>query len=120
MQAAQGRDGDDDVRAPEGEDGAACYAKGWLVRPIKKDTRRLLWHDGSMEGTSGMVVQRDDGVGFAMLFNTRQQVDNTDPGRRALEVPLHKVLNVVFAEKNDGERSKCGGRGSGRAFFDPG
>jgi hypothetical protein len=51
-----------------------------------------------MEGTSGMVVQRDDGVGFAVLFNTRQQVDNTDPAG-AIEVPLHKALNLVFAEK---------------------
>jgi N-acyl-D-amino-acid deacylase len=82
---------------PEDEEAAAYYAKGWLVRPITKDTRSI-WHDGSMEGTSGMVVQRADGVGFCVLFNTRQQVDNTDPAG-ALELHLHKVLDVIFAPK---------------------
>ena len=67
------------------------------MRPITKDASSF-WHDGSMEGTSGLVVQRADGVAFGVLFNTRQQVDNTDPAA-ALELHLHKVLDVVFAPK---------------------
>lgn len=81
---------------PEGEEKESYYAKGFLVLPRKE--KRNYWHDGVMEGTSALVVRREDGVAFAVLFNTRQEVDKTDPVN-ALEPHLHKVLTAVFAQK---------------------
>jgi len=83
---------------PKGEEKAVSYyAKGWLVKP-EANNKRNYWHDGSMEGTSAMVVRRADGVAFGLLFNTRQQADNTDPVN-ALDQHLHRALTVIFAKK---------------------
>lgn len=81
---------------PEGEKAPAYYAKGWLVKP--EGDGRNYWHDGSMEGTSAMLIRRADGVTFSLLFNTRQQVDNTDPAG-ALDRHLHQALALIFAKK---------------------
>jgi hypothetical protein len=51
-----------------------------------------------MEGTSALTVRRADGIAFALLFNTRQEVDKTDPVN-ALEPHLHKALAAIFAQK---------------------
>ena len=45
------------------------YGLGWLVRPTGGDAN--WWHDGSLPGTSTLLVRNYDGVAWAALFNRR-------------------------------------------------
>lgn len=47
----------------------AYYGCGWGVRPTSNG--RITWHTGSLPGTHTMVLRRDDGVNWAVLFNQR-------------------------------------------------
>jgi CubicO group peptidase (beta-lactamase class C family) len=43
------------------------YAAGWLVRPAQGNW----WHDGSLPGTSALIVRTGSGLAWAVLFNAR-------------------------------------------------
>jgi N-acyl-D-amino-acid deacylase len=90
------------ARPADEEKSATYYAKGWLVRPVNLDDKEKLmyWHDASLEGMSGMVTRRPDGITCAVLFNTREKVANTEPAA-AIEVPLHAAINTAFGVKKD-------------------
>lgn len=45
------------------------YGMGWLVRPTGGDAN--WWHDGSLPGTTALVVRAHDGTAWAALFNRR-------------------------------------------------
>ena len=45
------------------------YGLGWLVRPSQGDAN--WWHDGSLPGTTTLVVRNYGGVSWAALFNRR-------------------------------------------------
>jgi N-acyl-D-amino-acid deacylase len=49
---------------------AAFYACGWMVRPVGKGANT--WHNGSLPGTSTLLVRRHDGFVWAVLFNSRE------------------------------------------------
>ena len=82
---------------PEGEKGPVYYAKGWIVRPFAKG-KMSVWHEGTIEGSSCMLVRRADGVTFAAMFNTRQKVGKTE-AIGVIELPIHEAANAVFYEK---------------------
>lgn len=69
------------------------YGCGWSVRPV--DEKRLnCWHSGLITGTSTLMVRRQDGLTWAVLFNT----DATTAGERpsSLIDPLvHRAVNAV-------------------------
>ena len=44
------------------------YGSGLWVRPT--ETGQRFWHGGSMAGTSSLAVSNDDGIVWAVLFNT--------------------------------------------------
>ena len=46
------------------------YAAGWLVRPAQGNW----WHDGSLPGTSALIVRTGTGLAWAVLFNARSMV----------------------------------------------
>lgn len=46
------------------------YGMGWSVRSTGKNTRNW-WHNGSLDGTSTLVVRTSQGRCWAALFNTR-------------------------------------------------
>ena len=49
-------------------DGSAFhYAAGWLVRPQQGNW----WHNGSLPGTSALIVRAGNGLAWAVLFNGR-------------------------------------------------
>jgi CubicO group peptidase (beta-lactamase class C family) len=48
----------------------AYYACGWNVRAVARG-RRNTWHDGSLDGTSTLLVRRHDRTNWAVLFNSR-------------------------------------------------
>ncbi len=45
------------------------YGMGWLVRPVGDDAN--WWHDGSLAGTSSILVRTHHGMAWAVLFNSR-------------------------------------------------
>lgn len=52
-------------------DGSAYYyGAGWLVRPAQGNW----WHDGSLPGTSALIVRTGTGLAWAVLFNARSMV----------------------------------------------
>ena len=49
---------------------AYYYAMGWLVRPVSGGEANW-WHDGSLPGTSSLLVRTYHGLTWAALFNSR-------------------------------------------------
>ena len=55
-------------RPPTVWDGSAFhYGAGWLVRPQQGNW----WHNGSLPGTSALIVRAGNGLAWAVLFNAR-------------------------------------------------
>jgi N-acyl-D-amino-acid deacylase len=52
------------------------YAKGWYVRPNNQDA--VLWHTGSLPGTTAVLYQAANGLTWAALFNTRPEPPNDE------------------------------------------
>src|SRR5262249_4364897 len=71
------------------------YAKGWLVQQLGMG-KRIYWHDGSIHGSSTMLVHRMDGITFALLFNSNEEVEKTEPVG-VLNGPLHQAVGAIFA-----------------------
>ncbi|TDD95451.1 serine hydrolase domain-containing protein [Actinomadura rubrisoli] len=69
------------------------YGCGWLVRPVSGGTNT--WHDGSLAGTSTLLVRRFDGLTWAALFDQRQEGDA--PSYGDIDLALHKAANAVTA-----------------------
>ena len=67
---------------------ASYYALGWMVRPAGKGANT--WHNGSLPGTSTLLVRRHDGFVWAVLFNTREG----DPAG-AIDGPMHQAGDAV-------------------------
>lgn len=67
---------------------AAYYACGWMVRPVGPG-RMNLWHNGSLPGTSTLLVLRHDGLVWAALFNDRSR------GEGKIDPALHKAADAV-------------------------
>jgi CubicO group peptidase (beta-lactamase class C family) len=54
---------------PDGTPKPAYYACGWDVRPGRRADTYTKWHGGGLAGTSTLLVCRDDGINWAVLFN---------------------------------------------------
>nr|WP_242618980.1 serine hydrolase domain-containing protein [Actinomadura fibrosa] len=67
------------------------YGCGWLVRPVTGG--RNTWHDGSLAGTSTLLVRRYDGLTWAALFDQRQE--GSAPSYSDIDAALHKAANAV-------------------------
>ncbi|MFL5537365.1 MAG: serine hydrolase [Longimicrobiaceae bacterium] len=49
---------------------ASWYGMGWVVRPSNGDAD--WWHDGSLPGTTTLLVRAHNGVSWVALFNARK------------------------------------------------
>jgi N-acyl-D-amino-acid deacylase len=49
------------------------YAMGWLRRPLEDNW----WHDGSLPGTTTLLVRTGSGLAWAALFNARSMKPNS-------------------------------------------
>lgn len=49
------------------------YAMGWLRRPLQDNW----WHDGSLPGTTTLLVRAGNGLAWAALFNARNMKPNS-------------------------------------------
>jgi N-acyl-D-amino-acid deacylase len=69
------------------------YGCGWLVRPVGNEGRANYWHNGSLPGTSTLLVRRHDGVSWAVLFNQRS--DDKKLPDSEIDPALHRAANAV-------------------------
>ncbi len=55
---------------PKGRPKPTYYACGWDVQPaVGQPGKYTKWHDGLLAGSSTLLVCRDDGINWAVLFN---------------------------------------------------
>ena len=80
-------------RQADGTLTASYYAAGWSVRPVGKNGRANYWHNGSLPGTSTLLVRRHDGLSWAVCFNQRSQDKSLPDG--AIDGALHRAADRV-------------------------
>ncbi|HBI45603.1 MAG TPA: hypothetical protein DDY78_22540 [Planctomycetales bacterium] len=69
------------------------YGCGWSVRPVG-DGKENTWHNGALDGTSTLLVRRSDGLTWAALFNSREEVKGQEPAD-AIDGLLHEAADAV-------------------------
>jgi N-acyl-D-amino-acid deacylase len=52
------------------------YACGWNVRPSSSNGKLTTWHTGLLDGTATLLVRRQDGLTWAVLFNADNDEQN--------------------------------------------
>lgn len=67
------------------------YGLGWAVRTAGKGLNT--WHDGSLPGTSTLMVRRFDGLNWAVLFDQRDDPSGKDYGE--IDGMLHQAADAV-------------------------
>ncbi len=77
----------------DGKPKDAYYGCGWSVRPIANQSRPNMWHNGSLPGSSTILVRRFDGVSWAVLFNSRETSPVVPSG--LIDPLMQKTLNEV-------------------------
>ncbi len=85
----------------EGKPNATYYGCGWFVREIDSANKKInVWHTGSLDGTSTLLVRRYDGFCWAALFNSRhgfnpetKNFDVTPSG--AIDPLIHRAVDAV-------------------------
>lgn len=75
------------------------YGCGWAVRPMGK-RGVILWHTGSLPGTSALLVRRHDGLTWCILFNSRGTYITRHPAA-LIDLLLHRVANAVKTWPDD-------------------
>ncbi len=80
-------------RHADGALDASYYAAGWSVRPVGKNGRANYWHNGSLPGTSTLLVRRHDGLSWAVCFNQRSEDKALPDG--AIDAALHRAADRV-------------------------
>jgi N-acyl-D-amino-acid deacylase len=78
------------------------YGYGWLVRRVGRTGKVNTWHNGSLPGTSSLLVRRHDGFSWAVLFNTRDG-SNGKSLSSLIDPLIHQAVNRV--EKWPGQAS---------------
>lgn len=76
---------------PDWQNSSWYYALGWQVRPQGSDAN--WWHQGSLPGTSTILVRTYRGLSWVALFNLRPQ--NADTFFIELDDSLWKAVNQV-------------------------
>ncbi len=79
-------------RKPDGSVTDAYYGCGWLVRPVRNGKANY-WHNGSLPGTSTLLVRRWDGLSWAVVFNQRSNDPQLPDG--AIDAALHRAAEAV-------------------------
>ncbi len=70
------------------------YGCGWVVRPAGKGINT--WHDGRLDGTYTLMVRREDGSNWVILFNQRDDIsDPTGKTYGQIDDLLHNAANAV-------------------------
>jgi CubicO group peptidase (beta-lactamase class C family) len=82
---------------PKGNPKESYYACGWDVRPVvRKPGKYTKWHGGLLAGTSTLLVCRDDGINWAVLFNSDADKDGKEFAG-LIDPLMHKVADGIKA-----------------------
>jgi N-acyl-D-amino-acid deacylase len=79
----------------EGHPTPSYYGCGWMVRPVGSKGKANYWHNGSLPGTSTLLVRRFDGLSWAAVFNQRSDDDKLPD--IAIDPALHRAADSVSA-----------------------
>jgi N-acyl-D-amino-acid deacylase len=79
---------------PRGRPKPSYYACGWDVRPAGQAGKFTKWHGGLLAGSSTLLVCRDDGIDWAVLFNRNASQDGKEYGT-LIDPLLHKPANEI-------------------------
>ena len=77
----------------KGEPKDVYYGCGWQVRPLENGKANI-WHTGSLPGTAALLVRRQDGLAWAVLFNSRA-TKNGEHAARTIDPLIHRAANAV-------------------------
>ena len=80
-------------RNPDGSLAGHFYGCGWVVRPVGKEGPAGYWHNGSLPGTSTLLMRRLDGISWAVLFNQRSESSSLPD--KAIEPALNRAADAV-------------------------
>lgn len=85
----------------EGKRKSVYYGCGWMVREVEGNNKKInVFHTGSLDGTSTLLVRRHDGFCWAVLFNSRHGLNpetnkfDINPAS-AIDPLIHKAVNAV-------------------------
>jgi CubicO group peptidase (beta-lactamase class C family) len=80
---------------PKGRPKAQYYACGWDVRPaLRQPGKYTKWHGGLLAGSSTLLVCRDDGINWAVLFNSDTDKDGKEFAA-LIDPLLHKPADEI-------------------------
>jgi N-acyl-D-amino-acid deacylase len=82
-------------RDKDGRPTPTYYGCGWMVRPVGNKGRANYWHNGSLAGTSTLLVRRSDGLSWAAVFNQRSDDDKLPD--TAIDPALHRAADSTAA-----------------------
>jgi N-acyl-D-amino-acid deacylase len=72
----------------DGDSPAVYYSLGWQNRVLAAGIRVNRWHNGSLPGTTAILIRRHDGRNLVALLNTR-----FSPHSKNLQLELDRVLH---------------------------
>jgi N-acyl-D-amino-acid deacylase len=75
------------------------YGLGWMVRTLPSGQINV-WHTGSLDGTSTILVRRHDGFCWAALFNSRtgfnpETMKHDVTPSKAIDKAIHQAVDAV-------------------------
>jgi CubicO group peptidase (beta-lactamase class C family) len=77
-----------------GKNDPVWYGCGWQVRRV--GAGRNTWHNGSLPGTSTLMVRRTDGLNWAVVFNQREDAaDRSGATYGDIDGLLHQAADSV-------------------------
>ena len=80
---------------PKGQPKPTYYGCGWEVRPdLRPPGKYTKWHTGLLAGSSTLLVCRDDGIDWAVLFNRDAGKDGKEFAG-LIDPLLHKPANEI-------------------------
>jgi N-acyl-D-amino-acid deacylase len=89
------------------------YACGWNVRPPATSERKLTtWHTGLLDGAATLLVRRNDGLAWAVLFNADNDKRNTYLSL-LIDPMIHPVADGITQWPEGWEFAESESRGDG-------
>jgi N-acyl-D-amino-acid deacylase len=78
-----------------GKPAESYYGCGWDVRPsARRPDKYTKWHGGGLAGSSTLLVARDDGINWAVVFNSDADRAGKDFSG-LIDAPLHQAANRI-------------------------
>lgn len=81
------------------------YGLGWMARTDPVNGHLNVWHTGSLDGTSTILVRRHDGFCWAALFNSRHGLNPKSKKfdlvpSTAIDKPMHDAVNATWLKQS--------------------